>query len=73
MSIGNSPEMLSERILVGIILVGRFAAVPSGCYTHAHAQARRARGRDSQNREFAKGGLVNGGLAIYVLLLEYYC
>ena len=24
-------------------------------------------------REFAKGGLVKGGLAIYVLLLYHYC
>ena len=24
-------------------------------------------------REFTKGGLVKGGLAIYVLLLYYYC
>ena len=25
------------------------------------------------NREFTKGGLVKGGLAIYVLLLYHYC
>ena len=34
-------------------------------------------GRESvpsgNNREFTKGGLVNGGLAIHVLLLGYHC
>ena len=57
-SIENFPESLSQQILVGIILVGRWGVVHM---------------INHKGREFTKGGLVKGGLAIYALLLYHYC